>query len=237
MHAMNSDEADSNDMGADGVHYDGVNRDDANHDDDANRAASNHGDVGGADSDGADSNGADVAGFIDSPRPALHLHRPATRAARLSAIEQALLTHIITSQSQLSSVLADEGIEVTQATLSRDLDEMNATKARLRDGTVAYTLGDEPADDVSGSGSERIEQQISRVLSGLVVSVADAGRLVVIHTPSGAAQYVASVIDRQPLDGVLGTIAGDDTVLMICAEESMAHERAAWLLSVASRTA
>lgn len=234
---MNSDEADSNDMGADGVHYDGVNRDDANHDDDANRAASNHGDVGGADSDGADSNGADVAGFIDSPRPALHLHRPATRAARLSAIEQALLTHIITSQSQLSSVLADEGIEVTQATLSRDLDEMNATKARLRDGTVAYTLGDEPADDVSGSGSERIEQQISRVLSGLVVSVADAGRLVVIHTPSGAAQYVASVIDRQPLDGVLGTIAGDDTVLMICAEESMAHERAAWLLSVASRTA
>jgi transcriptional regulator of arginine metabolism len=235
MHAMNSDEADSNDVGADGVHHDGVNRDDANHDDDANRAASNHGDVGGADSDGADSNGADVAGFIDSPRPALH--RPATRAARLSAIEQALLTHIITSQSQLSSVLADEGIEVTQATLSRDLDEMNATKARLRDGTVAYTLGDEPADDVSGSGSERIEQQISRVLSGLVVSVADAGRLVVIHTPSGAAQYVASVIDRQPLDGVLGTIAGDDTVLMICAKESMAHERAAWLLSVASRTA
>ena len=224
MHAVNSDAAGNGDMGADNANRADMNRDNS----------SRH-DVDGADLNSVGSNGADVAGFIDSLRPALH--RPATRAARLSAIEQALLTHIITSQSQLSSVLADEGIEVTQATLSRDLDEMNATKARLRDGTVAYTLGDEPADDGSGSGTERIEQQISRVLSGLVVSVADAGRLVVIHTPSGAAQYVASVIDRQPLDGVLGTIAGDDTVLMICAEESMAHERAAWLLSVASRTA
>ena len=54
------------------------------------------------------------------------LQRPATRAARLSAIEQALTTHVITSQSQLSKILLDEGIAVTQATLSRDLDEMHA---------------------------------------------------------------------------------------------------------------
>ena len=66
------------------------------------------------------------------------LQRPATRAARLSAIEQALATHIITSQSQLSKILIDEGIAVTQATLSRDLDEMHAVKTRLKDGTVAY---------------------------------------------------------------------------------------------------
>ena len=65
------------------------------------------------------------------------LQRPATRAARLSAIEQALATHIITSQSQLSKILIDEGIAVTQATLSRDLDEMHAVKTRLKDGTVA----------------------------------------------------------------------------------------------------
>ena len=63
------------------------------------------------------------------------LQRPATRAARLSAIEQALLTRIVTSQSQLSQILADQGIEVTQATLSRDLDEIHATKTRLADGT------------------------------------------------------------------------------------------------------
>ena len=61
------------------------------------------------------------------------LQRPATRTARLSAIEQALLTRIVTSQSQLSQILADQGIEVTQATLSRDLDEIHATKTRLAD--------------------------------------------------------------------------------------------------------
>ncbi len=152
------------------------------------------------------------------------LQRPATRAARLSAIEQALATHIITSQSQLSKILIDEGIAVTQATLSRDLDEMNAVKTRLTDGTIAYTVGRSvvASGGRSEAAGERGEQQISRVLSGLVTSVASAKNLVVIHTPSGAAQYVASVIDKQPIDGVLGTIAGDDTVMVICAEDDIA---------------
>lgn len=144
------------------------------------------------------------------------VQRPATRAARLSAIEQVLLKHIVTSQSQLSDLLSQEGIEVTQATLSRDLDEINAMKTRLSNGSIAYTIGDRP-------------------LSGLVTSVASAKNLVVIHTPSGAAQYVASVIDKQPIDGVLGTIAGDDTVMVICAEDDIAFERSQWLLTLASK--
>ena len=65
------------------------------------------------------------------------VQRPATRAARLSAIEQVLLKHIVTSQSQLSALLSQEGIEVTQATLSRDLDEINAMKTRLSNGSIA----------------------------------------------------------------------------------------------------
>ena len=160
------------------------------------------------------------------------VQRPATRAARLSAIEQVLLKHIVTSQSQLSDLLSQEGIEVTQATLSRDLDEINAMKTRLSNGSIAYTIGDRPVG--SGIGS-KAEQQISRVLSGLVTSVASAKNLVVIHTPSGAAQYVASVIDKQPIDGVLGTIAGDDTVMVICAEDDIAFERSQWLLTLASK--
>lgn len=132
------------------------------------------------------------------------LQRPATRAARLSAIEQALLTRIVTSQSQLSQILADQGIEVTQATLSRDLDEIHATKTRLADGTVAYALGRQPEESASANPDAKTEQQMNRVLSGLVTSVAAARNLVVVHTPSGAAQYVASVIDKQPIDGVLG---------------------------------
>ena len=160
------------------------------------------------------------------------LQRPATRAARLSAIEQALATHIITSQSQLSKILIDEGIAVTQATLSRDLDEMHAVKTRLKDGTVAYAVG---RSVVASEGEDVGEAQMSRVLNGLVTSVAAAGNLVVVHTPSGAAQYVASVIDRQPIEGVLGTIAGDDTVMVICTNDDTAVFRSDWLLSLASK--
>lgn len=154
-----------------------------------------------------------------------------TRAARLSAIEQALTEHVVTSQSQLSAILADEGIEVTQATLSRDLDEVHAIKTRLKDGTVAYSIGGEQAS----SEDERGQQQMSRVLNGLVTSVAAASNLVVVHTPSGAAQYVASVIDKQSVDGVLGTIAGDDTVMVICADTESAEARRDWLLTLASK--
>lgn len=207
------------------------------------------------------------------------VQRPATRAARLSAIEEALLTHVVTSQSQLSQILADEGICVTQATLSRDLDEMNATKTRMPNGTMAYSLlgrghafggpaavgeqrnraagvsgsgdpdegipgpgGDAPAE--AGRGGEpprepsrdaRIDQQLSRVLSGLVTSVAAARNLVVVHTPSGAAQYVASAIDRQPIADVLGTIAGDDTVLIVTGDDETARSRAHWLVALASQ--
>ncbi|KAB7788646.1 arginine repressor [Bifidobacterium cebidarum] len=164
------------------------------------------------------------------------LQRPATRAARLSAIEQALATHIVTSQSQLSKILIDEGIVVTQATLSRDLDEMHAVKTRLKDGTVAYAV-DRGAAVGEGEAivGERSEAQMSRVLSGLVTSVAAARNLIVVHTPSGAAQYVASVVDKQPIDGVLGTIAGDDTVLVICTDDDTAAARADWLLTLASK--
>ena len=76
---------------------------------------------------------------------------------------------------------------------------------------------------------------MNRVLSGLVTSVAAARNLVVVHTPSGAAQYVASVVDKQPIDGVLGTIAGDDTVMVICADDDYSKQRAQWLLDVVSK--
>ena len=76
---------------------------------------------------------------------------------------------------------------------------------------------------------------MSRVLSGLVTSVAAARNLIVIHTPSGAAQYVASVIDKQSIAGLLGTIAGDDTVMAICKDGDTAVARADWLLALASK--
>ena len=171
---------------------------------------------------------------MSDARTRASLQRPATRAARLSAIEEVLLTHVITSQSQLSDILADEGIAVTQATLSRDLDEMNAFKKRLPDGTMAYAVGHGAGGDEQ-KDSAKVEAQMSRVLSGLVTSVASARNLIVVHTPSGAAQYVASVIDKQPIDGLLGTIAGDDTVMAICRDDETAVARADWLLALASK--
>lgn len=154
----------------------------------------------------------------------------------MSAIEQALLTRIVTSQSQLSQILADQGIEVTQATLSLAiLTRIHATKTRLADGTVAYAAGQTAEESASANPDAKTEQQMNRVLSGLVTSVAAARNLVVVHTPSGAAQYVASVIDKQPIDGVLGTIAGDDTVMVICADDDYAKQRAQWLLDVVSK--
>ena len=100
---------------------------------------------------------------------------------------------------------------------------------------MAYTVGRGSAvADVEDVG-ERTEAQMARVLNGLVTSVAAARNLVVVHTPSGAAQYVASVIDRQPIDGVLGTIAGDDTVMVICADDGTAVSRSDWLLGLASK--
>lgn len=179
-------------------------------------------------------NGANSISEEDSDNFTAKQQRPVTKAARLNAIEQALMNEVITSQSQLARVLARHGFDVTQATLSRDLDEINAVKIRLTDGRIAYVLGD-------GTGNRfavdtvRIDQQVARVLSGLITEVGHANNIVVIHTPSGAAQYVASVIDRQPLRGILGSVAGDDTVIMVCVSNEEAENRADWLLSVVSR--
>ena len=137
------------------------------------------------------------------------MQRPASRVARLKAIEQALENNVVTSQAELSEILSSQGIEVTQATLSRDLDEINATKTRLPDGVLAYTVGEHaPAEAEGHEPDERAQQQMSKVLSGIVTSVAHARNLIVVHTSSGAAQYVASVIDRHAVPGILGTIAG-----------------------------
>ncbi|GGI13776.1 arginine repressor [Galliscardovia ingluviei] len=202
--------------------------------------------------------------------------RPQTRTARLSVIEEILRNYIITSQAQLQDQLAQEGISVTQATLSRDLDELQAIKIRSAQGSMVYAvpeqsmeatvpqptnaveqhaLSEEAFDNTLNTHENnnestvaalessmqaehairesKLEQQLSRILSGLVTSVVASNNLIVVHTPSGAAQYAASALDRQPLEGVLGTIAGDDTVLIITVNNDVAQERMQWLLSIA----
>jgi transcriptional regulator of arginine metabolism len=163
-----------------------------------------------------------------------HLQHPQTRAGRLAAIRAAIESTAITSQQQLAAILAEQGFDVTQATLSRDLDELEAFKARSAQGVMSYLLPDSQAAPSSGSLSVPAAAQMAKVLSGLVASVATASNQVVIHTPSGAAQYVASVIDAEPPENVLGTIAGDDTVLIILASPATAQGYAAQLLEIAA---
>ena len=121
-------------------------------------------------------------------------------------------------------MLADEGIDVTQATLSRDLEELGAVKLRGADGGVGVYVVPEDGSPVRGvsGGTERM----SRLLGELLVSTDASGNLAVLRTPPGAAHYLASAIDRAALPYVVGTIAGDDTILVVAREPMTGAELA-----------
>jgi len=120
----------------------------------------------------------------------------------------------VTSQNELVGLLAALGQPATQATVSRDLDELGAVKVR-RNGRIVYALPSEPwAGPSEGSGDA-----LGRLLAGSVGGMEASGNLVVVHTAPGHAGMVASAIDSAPVDGVAGTVAGDDTILVVCRQD------------------
>lgn len=125
-----------------------------------------------------------------------------------------LADHPVTSQAQLVELLAGEGIDSTQATVSRDLEDLGAVKVRMPgvDGLV-YAIAELPKDQVAPM------DHLRRVLGEWVVDLAVSGNLVVVRTPPGSAHVVASALDRTKIDGLLGTVAGDDTILVIADED------------------
>ena len=140
----------------------------------------------------------------------------ATRVARQARIVQLITNRAIRSQTELATLLASEGIETTQATLSRDLDELGAVKLRGADGGASvYVI---PDDGSPVRGIEGGTGRLSRLLAELLVSADASGNLAVLRTPPGAAHYLASALDRAALREVVGTIAGDDTVLVVARE-------------------
>ncbi len=148
-----------------------------------------------------------------------------SRAGRQARIIAILSSRAVRSQSELAAALAAEGIEATQATLSRDLEELGAVKLRGADGGAgAYVVPEDgsPVRGVSG-GTERM----SRLMGELLVSTDASGNLAVLRTPPGAAHYLASAIDRAALPDVVGTIAGDDTILVVAREPVTGAELAA----------
>ena len=145
-----------------------------------------------------------------------------SRTQRQHRIIQILEKSAVTSQQQLVELLADAGVEATQATVSRDLDEIGAVKVRAAGGDSVYAVPDLPKDRVAP------EEHLRRVLGDWVVEVASSANLVVVRTPPGAAQYLASAIDHADEAAIIGTIAGDDTILVITAGPEDGPASAVW---------
>lgn len=116
----------------------------------------------------------------------------------------------VTSQAAIREELSRDGFEVTQATISRDLDAIGATRVRDGERTV-YRI-----EDLGGTNAGRMA--MFDAMDEFVISSVTSGNLIVLSVPPGAAQFVASRIDAAGVEGVLGTIAGDDTILVVAAE-------------------
>jgi transcriptional regulator of arginine metabolism len=136
-----------------------------------------------------------------------------TRSARQARIRELIEVQPVTSQTQLAALLAEGGIEVTQATLSRDLEELGAVKLRGSDGAPAsYVL---PPENAPLRPAQAAPARLTRLLGDLLTAAEGSANLAVVRTPPGAAQFLASAIDKVGLPDVLGTIAGDDTLLVV----------------------
>jgi transcriptional regulator of arginine metabolism len=147
-----------------------------------------------------------------------------TRAGRQARIVELITHRAVHSQSELLGLLEAEGIPATQATLSRDLDELGAVKLRGADGGMpVYVI---PDDGSPVRGIEGGTARLARLLGELLVSADASGNLAVLRTPPGAAHYLASALDRAALHDVVGTIAGDDTLLVVAREPRTGAELA-----------
>lgn len=135
-----------------------------------------------------------------------------SKAQRQHLISKLLADQAVASQPQLVELLRGEGVAATQATVSRDLDELGAVKVRAPGGETVYAIPEHPADRIAP------EEHLRRVLADWVADIGASQNLVVVRTPPGSAHVVASALDRAGLDGMLGTVAGDDTVIIVAAE-------------------
>jgi transcriptional regulator of arginine metabolism len=145
---------------------------------------------------------------------------PTTKAARHALVTSLLGQLEIHSQAELAHALADAGVSVTQATLSRDLVELRAVRIRSTTGALVYAIPGEGGDRTPQRATdvEHLASRLARLCAELLVTAEASGNFVVLRTPPGAAQFLASAIDHSVMPAVLGTIAGDDTVLVIARE-------------------
>jgi transcriptional regulator of arginine metabolism len=126
---------------------------------------------------------------------------------RLRALADVIRSGALASQDELAERLSALGFAVTQATISRDLEQIGAIKVR-RDGQLSYALPDTPLNGTS--------PRLAAVFRDWVRSVEPAANLVVIKTPPGSAHLVGVALDQSDLPEIVGTICGDDTIFVAC---------------------
>jgi transcriptional regulator of arginine metabolism len=161
--------------------------------------------------------------------------RPPTKNARHQQIVDLVTHREVRSQAELASLLAEGGVRVTQATLSRDLVELDAIKVRAASGSLVYAVPAEGGDRRPAAPGETAAaaSRLARLCGELLVSADASANMVVLRTPPGAAQFLASAFDRADFPDVLGCIAGDDTVLVIGRDPEGGDELARRFLALA----
>ncbi|MGH8961675.1 MAG: arginine repressor [Jatrophihabitantaceae bacterium] len=149
------------------------------------------------------------------------VHELSGKAARHARILAVLAEQPVRSQVELASAMRAAGFDVTQATLSRDLDELGAVKLRTPDGGLpVYVVPEDGSPIAARTADDDPPQRLARLLAELLVSAEASANLVVLRTPPGASNFLASALDRAGLPQVLGTVAGDDTILVIARNPS-----------------
>lgn len=138
-----------------------------------------------------------------------------TRKDRQNTILTLIGNEPISTQDDLILKLREHGFEVTQATISRDIKELKLVKQVGPDGKSVYSAGDRSAESFGGG--------VSAILPGAVISTDYAMNTCVIKTHAGMANAACAAIDSMNWDGILGTIAGDDTIFVLCRTEAKAR--------------
>jgi transcriptional regulator of arginine metabolism len=150
-----------------------------------------------------------------------------SKVQRQQAIARIIEHQQVSSQPQLVELLADAGITATQATVSRDLDDLGAVKVRVPGGQTVYAVPEFVPERVAPL------DQLRRVMGEWVAEVSHSSNLVIVRTPPGCAHVVASALDRSGIDGLLGTVAGDDTMMCVATEGVGGEQLAATLRELA----
>ena len=153
-----------------------------------------------------------------------------SKTQRQQRIVRLLEHQAVTSQTQLVDLLAADGLVATQATVSRDLEELGAVKVRVPGGETVYAIPQLPKDQAAP------EDHLRRVMGDWVAEIAHSGNLVVVRTPPGSAHVVGSALDRAGLAEVVGTVAGDDTILVVATERTGGAKLARKLSELAGLT-